>query len=194
MVARRKGMNSFKIGTSAEDAQNKVDSQAPPPPPDLELIPDEVQKPAADWTAFRVGVRYDPPLLALEWKGDGKTLRKDIPFPRGHGIGGFGGGGRRRRVRRRRVGPHGEDARRNNGWILRVLLEEAGLTAGGHGLARGAGLRGDVVGGGVRPRFPRRGDGPCRPTSLILFLVAVDRRGARRGTCAVAATSRFATR
>jgi hypothetical protein len=75
------GMNSFKIGTSAEDAQNKVDSQAPPPPPDLELIPDEVQKPAADWTAFRVGVRYDPPLLALEWKGDGKTLRKDIPFP-----------------------------------------------------------------------------------------------------------------
>jgi hypothetical protein len=74
-------MNSFKIGTSAEDAQNKVDSQAPPPPPDLELIPDEVQKPAADWTAFRVGVRYDPPLLALEWKGDGKTLRKDSPFP-----------------------------------------------------------------------------------------------------------------
>merc|ERR1712072_954871 len=59
------GMNSFKIGTSAEDAQNKVDSQAPPPPPDLELIPDEVQKPAEDWTAFRVGVRYDPPLLAL---------------------------------------------------------------------------------------------------------------------------------
>ena len=47
------GMNSFKIGTSAEDAQNKVDSQAPPPPPDLELIPDEVQKPAPDWTAFR---------------------------------------------------------------------------------------------------------------------------------------------
>ena len=40
------------------------------------------EKPAADWTAFRVGVRYDPPLLALEWKGDGKTLRKDIPFPR----------------------------------------------------------------------------------------------------------------
>ena len=75
------GMNSFKIGTSAEDAQNKVDSQAPPPPPDLELIPDEVSKPAADWTAFRVGVRYDPPLLALEWKGDEKTLRKDIPFP-----------------------------------------------------------------------------------------------------------------
>ena len=74
-------MNSFKIGTSAEDAQNKVDSQAPPPPPDLELIPDEVQKPAEDWTAFRVGVRYDPPLLALEWKGDDKTLRKDIAFP-----------------------------------------------------------------------------------------------------------------
>ena len=41
----------------------------------------EVAKPAADWTAFRVGVRYDPPLLALEWKGDEKTLRKDIPFP-----------------------------------------------------------------------------------------------------------------
>ena len=45
------GMNSFKIGTSAEDAQNKVDSQAPPPPPDLELIP-RGEKPAADWTAF----------------------------------------------------------------------------------------------------------------------------------------------
>jgi len=74
--------SSFKIGTSAEDAQQKVDSQAPPPPPpDLELIPDEVQKPSEAWTAFRVGVRYDPPLLALEWKGDDKTLRKDIPFP-----------------------------------------------------------------------------------------------------------------
>ena len=60
------GMNSFKIGTSAEDAQNKVDSQAPPPPPDLELIPDEVQKPAADWTAFRVGVRWPP---SSRWSG-----------------------------------------------------------------------------------------------------------------------------
>ena len=74
------GMNSFKIGTSAEDAQNKVDSQAPPPPPDLELILDEVSKPAADWTAFRVGGATTPaPRSGME--GRRRTLRKDIPFP-----------------------------------------------------------------------------------------------------------------
>ena len=165
------GMNSFKIGTSAEDAQNKVDSQAPPPPPDLELIPDEVQKPAADWTAFRVGVRYDPPLLALEWKGDGKTLRKDIPFPEVTELAALvaevADDGRRRSWTR------GEDARPSMDRSFSRPACPRPWTR-----LRGAGLRGDVV--GVRSSlFLVAATVRAAPPALIVPLLSAYHR--RRG-------------
>ncbi|KAH8052931.1 hypothetical protein JL721_10750 [Aureococcus anophagefferens] len=43
---------------------------------------DASQLPEPSWTPHRVGIRYDPPLLALEFKDAAETvLRKDIPFP-----------------------------------------------------------------------------------------------------------------
>jgi hypothetical protein len=42
----------------------------------------DAELPEPSWTPHRVGIRYDPPLLALEFKDAAETvLRKDIPFP-----------------------------------------------------------------------------------------------------------------
>lgn len=74
---------AFDIRTGQAAAQEAVDAEAATArAASVTLLGDETLAPDAAWTAHKVGVRYDPPLLALEFSDEaGVVHRKDIPFP-----------------------------------------------------------------------------------------------------------------
>ena len=76
------GMQSFGIATGQAAAQEVVSKNtAVAEAAEVTLLKDD-ELPEPKWTPYRVGIRYDPPLLALEFKDEADVvLRKDIPFP-----------------------------------------------------------------------------------------------------------------
>ena len=76
------GMQSYSFDTNQEVAQKNVEqANALREAHEVALLKD-AELPEPSWTPHRVGIRYDPPLLALEFKDAAETvLRKDIPFP-----------------------------------------------------------------------------------------------------------------
>ncbi|KAH8064163.1 5'-nucleotidase [Aureococcus anophagefferens] len=77
-----KNFTSYSFDTNQEAAQKNVEqANALREAHEVALLKD-AELPEPSWTPHRVGIRYDPPLLALEFKDAAETvLRKDIPFP-----------------------------------------------------------------------------------------------------------------
>ncbi|KAH8093438.1 hypothetical protein JL720_4572 [Aureococcus anophagefferens] len=75
---------SYSFDTNQEAAQKNVEqANALREAHEVALLKD-AELPEPSWTPHRVGIRYDPPLLALEFKDAAETVLRDIPS-RGRG-------------------------------------------------------------------------------------------------------------